>query len=68
MQSMLPTLGFNNRQVAYRWISGVYVAVLDTGLLKTWRNYFPQERIAVDYGIGRLAVAVARKGFHIYPT
>ena len=28
--------------------TGVYVAVLDTGLLDTWRQYFPQERIAVD--------------------
>ena len=31
--------------------TGVYVAVLDTGLLKTWRQYFPQERIATQYGI-----------------
>ena len=28
--------------------TGVYVAVLDSGLLDTWRQYFPQERIAVD--------------------
>jgi subtilisin family serine protease len=28
--------------------AGVYVAVLDSGLLDTWRQYFPQERIAVD--------------------
>jgi 2',3'-cyclic-nucleotide 2'-phosphodiesterase (5'-nucleotidase family) len=28
---------------------GVYVAVLDTGLLKNWRQYFPEERIAVEY-------------------
>jgi subtilisin family serine protease len=42
--------GFKNRQVEYDG-SGVYVAVLDTGLLKTWRQYFPQERIAVEYGI-----------------
>jgi subtilisin family serine protease len=27
----------------------VYVAVLDTGLLDSWRAYFPQQRIAVDY-------------------
>lgn len=40
--------GFNNRQVAYDG-SGVYVAVLDTGLLDTWRQYFPQERVAVEY-------------------
>ena len=26
--------------------SGVYVAILDTGLLDSWRQYFPQERIA----------------------
>jgi len=40
--------GFNNRQVAYDG-TGVYVAVLDTGLLDSWRKYFPQERIAVEY-------------------
>ena len=31
--------------------SGVYVAVLDTGLLDSWRSYFPQERIAEEYAI-----------------
>ncbi len=40
--------GFNNRQVAYDG-TGVYVAVLDTGLLNSWRQYFPDERIAVEY-------------------
>jgi subtilisin family serine protease len=39
---------FNNRQVDYDG-TGVYVAVLDTGLMDSWRRYFPQERIAVDY-------------------
>ncbi|MEN6537639.1 MAG: S8 family serine peptidase [Bryobacteraceae bacterium] len=29
--------------------SGVYVAVLDTGLVDSWRQYFPQERIAEEY-------------------
>ncbi len=29
--------------------TGVYVAVLDTGLLDSWRQYFPQERIAAQY-------------------
>ena len=29
--------------------TGVYVAVLDTGLVDSWRQYFPQERIAVEY-------------------
>lgn len=31
--------------------TGVYVAVLDTGLLDSWRQYFPQQRIAVEYAI-----------------
>ena len=30
---------------------GVYVAVLDTGLMDTWRQYFPDERIAEEYAI-----------------
>ena len=29
--------------------TGVYVAVLDTGLLDSWRQYFPQERIAEQF-------------------
>jgi subtilisin family serine protease len=29
--------------------TGVYVAVLDTGLVDLWRQYFPQERIATQY-------------------
>ena len=37
--------GFDNRQVAFDG-AGVYVAVLDTGLLDSWRQYFPDERIA----------------------
>ena len=36
------------RQVAYDG-SGVYVAVLDTGLVDIWRAFFPQERIAEQY-------------------
>jgi subtilisin family serine protease len=40
--------GFNNRQVPYDG-SGVYVAVLDTGLVDAWRQYFPQERIATQF-------------------
>jgi subtilisin family serine protease len=42
--------GFENRQMNYDG-TGVYVAVLDTGLLDSWRQYFPQERIAVEYAI-----------------
>jgi len=29
--------------------SGVYIGVLDTGLLDSWRLYFPQERIAAQF-------------------
>jgi subtilisin family serine protease len=32
--------------------TGVYVAVLDTGLVPNWRDYFPEERIATDLGTG----------------
>ena len=42
--------GFDNRQVAYDG-SGVYVAVLDTGLVDNWPYYFPADRIAVDYAV-----------------
>ena len=31
--------------------AGVFVAVLDTGLLDSWRQYFPQQRIATQYAI-----------------
>lgn len=40
--------GRNTRQVAADG-TGVYVAVLDSGLLDSWRQYFPEERIAVEY-------------------
>ena len=43
-------IGFDNRQVAYDG-TDVYVAVLDTGLVDSWRQYFPQERIAEEYAI-----------------
>lgn len=44
--------GFNNRQVAGNLDgTGVNVAVLDTGLLDNWKQYFPQERILSQYGI-----------------
>lgn len=42
--------GFDNRQVAYDG-TGVYIAVLDTGLVDMWRQYFPEERIAEEYAI-----------------
>ena len=31
---------------------GIYVAVLDTGLVANWRDYFPEERIATKLGKG----------------
>ena len=42
--------GFGNRTVPFDG-SGVYVAVLDTGLMDTWRQYFPEERIAEEYAM-----------------
>lgn len=41
-------VGVIKRSVAYDG-TGVYVAVLDTGFLDSWRQYFPQERIATQY-------------------
>jgi subtilisin family serine protease len=40
----------DSRQVAYDG-TGVYVAVLDTGLLDSWRRYIPQERIAEELAV-----------------
>jgi subtilisin family serine protease len=31
--------------------SGVYIAVIDSGLPHNWREYFPEERIASQFGI-----------------
>lgn len=50
----LDAVNVTNRQAgADRVISfdgtGVFVAVLDTGLLDSWRQYFPQERIAAQF-------------------
>ena len=28
---------------------GVYVAILDTGLVKNWRDYLPEDRVATEY-------------------
>lgn len=36
------------RTIAYNG-SGVYVAVIDTGLVDNWRQYFPADRIATQY-------------------
>ena len=37
-----------DRQVEFDG-TGVYVAVLDTGLVDTWRPFFPADRIAIEY-------------------
>lgn len=42
--------GSTARQVAQDG-RGVYVAVLDTGLLDSWRQYFPEQRIATQYAV-----------------
>jgi len=31
---------------------GVYVAVLDTGMVPNWRDYFPEARVATNLGVG----------------
>ncbi len=40
--------GFDDRDVDFDG-TGVYVAVLDTGLVDSWRQFFPEERIATEY-------------------
>jgi hypothetical protein len=40
--------GFSGRAVNYDG-TGVYVAVIDTGLLDSWRQYLPEQRIATQY-------------------
>jgi subtilase family protein len=46
--NVTPGPGSDNRSVSYDG-TGVYVAILDTGLIQTWRLYFPEDRIAAQY-------------------
>jgi subtilisin family serine protease len=39
----------SNTRIVSQDGGGVYVGVLDTGLLTTWRDYLPEERIATQY-------------------
>lgn len=41
----------NSEEAAFTG-AGVYVAVLDTGLVPNWSDYFPKERIATTLGTG----------------
>ena len=43
------TPGANNDRVIAQTGKGVYVGVLDTGLLDSWRQYFPEQRIATQF-------------------
>ena len=40
---------FSGRSITEYTGDGVYIAVLDTGLMDSWRRYFPEERIAEEY-------------------
>jgi subtilisin family serine protease len=48
-QDAVDVIDFGSARTVAEDGSGVYVAVLDTGLLDSWRQYFPQERIATQY-------------------
>lgn len=45
--------------------AGVYVAILDTGLVPNWQDYFPDDRVAQELGIGfhqNVDMTVAKNG------
>ena len=46
--NVTPGPGSGTRSVGYDG-TGVYVAILDTGLVQNWRLYFPEQRIAAQY-------------------
>lgn len=46
---------------------GVYVGILDTGLLYTWRQYFPEERIATEYATSFVGGGAADVGRVVSP-
>ena len=48
--NVTPAPGATTRSVPFSG-AGVYVGVLDTGLLDSWRQVFPEERIAEEYAV-----------------
>ncbi|MFX0094105.1 MAG: S8 family serine peptidase [Candidatus Hodarchaeota archaeon] len=56
----LDIIDIDQLQLAHPEITGegVYVAVLDTGLKKNWRDYFPEERIKTEWGRSFVDVGV----------
>ena len=48
-QDAINVTNFGQGRVVSYTGAGVYVAVIDTGLVDNWRQYFPQERIATQY-------------------
>ncbi len=55
-------LGVAGRTVAYDG-DGVYIGIIDSGLLDTWRQYFPEERIASEFARSFSGGGVA--GIHV---
>jgi subtilisin family serine protease len=60
-------IGIGTRTVAYDG-EGAYIGIIDTGLLDTWRQYFPEERIASEYaksfsGGGRAGIHVSEQPY-----
>lgn len=48
-QDSIDVTNFGAGRTVFEDGSGIYVAVLDSGLLDSWRRYFPQERIATQF-------------------
>jgi subtilisin family serine protease len=62
-----PVSGANNDRQIPQDGSGVFVAILDTGLLPTWRSYFPEERIAEEFGVAFGGGGMERGNVHPIP-
>src|SRR5687767_9472863 len=53
--------GVNTRSVSQTG-KGVYIGILDSGLLPTWRAYFPADRIATEYATSFVGGGAASNG------